>query len=329
MAWWIRPLVRIIAALVLPLIVPAVITGILWALPGDPAEILCPPGICEGTETLRAKFNLDTGPHGFYFAWLSNAAQGDFGNSWRVASGLHVSELLWTSIPRTGWLVVLAMVPMLLGSFLTAINKMPKRLDTLWQGIGLVPAVIVALVFAAVMEIGFGATARFESFVEPLACLNGSMPGSLSWMCFEWPTDLVRLLLGALVLGIADGALAGAIVGTRSVYTEEIKQRYIQIAIMRGETVLSNATPNVLPALVGQMRSRVLHVLSGAVIVEVVMQIEGLGRLLWDGTLLQDFGVVLAASWGLSLLSGAMLLIQAMFEIGVTMYVRYSPKVPE
>ena len=40
-------------------------------------------------------------------------------------------------------------------------------------------------------------------------------------------------------------------------------------------------------------------------------------------------GVVLAAAWGLSLLSGAMLLIQAFFEIGVTMYIRYSPKVPE
>ena len=36
--WWIRPFVRLIAALVLPFAVPGVITIALWMLPGDPAE---------------------------------------------------------------------------------------------------------------------------------------------------------------------------------------------------------------------------------------------------------------------------------------------------
>lgn len=303
MAWWIRPLVRIVAALLLPFLIPAFITGVLWALPGDPAEILCPPGFCDGTEALRERFHLDAGPTGFYSAWLQNAAHGDFGRSWRVAQGIPVLELLMESIPVSTALVGISMVPLLLGSIGAALGWFPKRMDAVWQGIGLVPAVILALLFAAYVEVTYGALS-----------LDG------------WPATL-RLIMGGVVLGVADGALASAVMGTRSVFAEEMKQRYVQMALLRGESSLSNALPNVLPALVGQMRSRVLHVLSGAVIVEVVLGIPGLGQLLWDGTLLQDFGVVLAAAWGFSLLSGAMLLIQALFETGVAMYVRYSPKV--
>ena len=287
MSWWIRPLVRLIAAVLLPIAVPAVITAALWILPGDPAEIICPPGICDGTDALAARWGLDKGPVNFYTNWMANAMTGEFGNSWRVSQGYSVALLLWESIPKTSLLVLLAMLPLLSGSILASLGWMPRRADPLWQLVGLVPAVILALLFAAVVQINFGAMS------------TDGLPG------------MIRLLFGGLVLGFADGAFAGAVVGTRSVFEEEFKQRYVQIAILRGETVLSNALPNVLPALIGQFRGRMLHILSGAVVVEVVLGISGLGELLWDGTLMQDFGVVLAAAWGFALLSAALLFAQA------------------
>ncbi len=94
---------------------------------------------------------------------------------------------------------------------------------------------------------------------------------------------------------------------------------------MRGETPLSNAMPNVLPALVGQFRARALHVMSGAVVVEVILGIPGLGELLWEGTLKQDFGVVLAATFAFSLMSSALLFGQAVSEVGVALFVRRHP----
>ncbi len=301
MSWWIRPLVRFIAALMLPLAVPAVITMALWALPGDPAEIICPPGICDGTEALARRWGLDQGPVHYYSTWLTSAFQGDFGNSWRVSQGFPVSELLWEALPTTAALVLLALVPLLLGGITASAGILPRRLDPLWQGMGLVPSVILALGGAAYVQLTYGAL---------------SMDG--------WP-GTVRLLIGAAVLGVADGALAGAVVGTRSIFEEEIKQRYIQIALLRGESPVSNALPNVLPALIGQFRGRILHVLSGAVVVEVVLGVPGLGDLLWDGTLLQDFGVVLAAAWAFSLLSASLLMFQATCEVLLALYVRRSP----
>ncbi len=302
MAWWTRPLVRFVAALLLPLAIPAVITAVLWILPGDPAAIICPPGICDGTEALAERWGLDQGPIRFYTNWLSHASRGELGNSWRVESGVPLAALLWESVPATAMLCTLAFGVLLGGSVLSVVGVLPTRLDPILQAIGLAPAVIGALVLAAYIEITYG-------------------PQSYA----GWPGWL-RLGCGALVLGIADGALAGAVVGARTSLEEEVKQRYIQIALLRGESALSNALPNVLPAWTGQMRARVLHIMSGAVVVEVVMGIPGLGELLFDGTLSQDFGVVLAAAWAFSLMSAVLLIAQAGIEIAVATWVRRYPR---
>jgi len=301
MSWWTRPIVRVVAAVLLPVAVPAALTAVLWALPGHPAEIVCPPGICDGADALAERWNLHKGPWHFFSTWFGQALQGEFGNSWRAQPGVPVSELLWQSLPETTKLLVLAMVPILSASVAAALGWLPKRLDPVWQVIGLVPAVILALFCAAQVQIAYGAMSH-----------EG------------WPATL-RLLLGALVLGVADSALSGAITGTRGVFQAELRQRYIQIALLRGETPLSNALPNVLPALIGQFRARALHLMSGAVVVEVVLGISGLGELLFDGTLMQDFGVVLAAAWAFSLLSAALLLLQGVLEVAVALWVRWAP----
>lgn len=306
MPWWTRPLVRLAAALALPLLIPALITLILWALPGSPAEIICPREICgSGTDELEAHFHLDNGPVAFYTHWLGNAVQFDFGTSWRVMSGRHVSEMLLGAMPATVKLIGIALTLVLGASAAATAGLIPKQLDPAWQGIGLVPAVIVALVCEAWITISYGAVS-FDGF-----------PGTL------------RLLFGGLVLGVADGTLGQAIQGTRSIFEEEVKQRYVGIAVLRGESVLSNTLPNVMPALAGQLRGRILAILSGSVVVEVVLGIDGLGQLVWAGTLKQDFGLVLAAAWAYALISSALLASQALVEISTAWYVRRSPSVPE
>ena len=164
------------------------------------------------------------------------------------------------------------------------------------------PTVVFSLLAAAAVTIRYGAAA------------------------FDAEASLVKLLLGALALGLADNALSGAVSGVRAVFDAERQQRYVRFSILRGEGELSNALPNVLPAIAGQLRARLLHLLSGAVVVEVVLQIDGLGDLLWGGTLSQDFGVVLAATFGFAVLSAALLLLQALVEIGVALHVRRAPK---
>ncbi len=299
--WWIRPLVRIAAALALPAVVPLAIALLIWVLPGDPAAILCPPEICGGTEELAARWRLDRGPVAFFAAWLGDALHGEFGRSWRVQQGVPVGDLLAGAVPHTLVLVGIAASLLLAGSALAALRgvRPPTRLAL--TALGLVPIVVWALVAAARVEIRFGA----QSF--------GTQG---SW---------VRLLAGAAALGIADGALAGAVSGTFQLIAKERKERYVRVAVLRGEGELANAFPNVAGALAGQLRARFLHLLSSAVVVEAILRIDGVGGLLWAGTLLQDFGVVLAAATVFAAISGVLLVAQAAVEIAVGVFTRSVP----
>ncbi len=304
-AWWIRPGVRVMAALLLPLLVPAIITALIWALPGDPAEIICPPSTCGGTSELAARWHLDQGPWTFFTRWISEALTGEFGMSWRLEQGLPVAALLVESIPVTVKLVLLALVPIVLGVVGAATGVIPQRADGVFATVGLVPALVFALLGSAAVVVKFGASA------------------------FSDEANVWRLLIGALVLGLSDGAFASAVSGVRSVFSAERNQRYVGIAILRGERPLANMLPNVAPALAGQMRARILHLLSGAVVVEVVLGLTGVGDLLWSGTLLQDFGVVLAAATTFACLSALLLLLQAAVEVGVALHVRRAPAVAD
>jgi uncharacterized protein (TIGR00369 family) len=80
--WWLRPLVRSAAALVLPVAVPFLCVLLLWALPGDPASIICPPETCSGTEELARRWNLDQGPTHYFLSWAGGVAQGGFVSGW-------------------------------------------------------------------------------------------------------------------------------------------------------------------------------------------------------------------------------------------------------
>lgn len=292
-------------ALSLPVLVPGIITALLWALPGNPAEIICPREICPATDALAARWRLDKGPWYFYTCWMRDALTGEFGNSWRFSQGTSVTELVVESLPVTASLVVMALLLLLVASALAATRRLPKELDALWQVMGVAPAIVLALAAAAAITLQYGAL---------------SFHG--------WP-GFLRLLSGAAVLSVADGALAAAIVGTRTTFEDEFKQRYVSIAVLRGESPFLNALPNVLPALLGQLRGRVLHLLSGAVVVEIVLQISGLGELLFLGTLKQDFGVVLAASFAFCLMSMGIISMQALSEALVAWYIHRHPALAE
>ena len=301
-AWWLRPAIRLVAALVLPLAVPGILTALIWALPGDPATRVCPTAACAASG-LAARWHLDQGAWGFYTAWLSNAVQGDFGASWFVMQGDSVTGLLAESIPTTVVLLLAGMLPLVIGAVGAGSGVLPRRADGPLQGVGLAPVVIFALFCEAVITLRFGS-------------------GAFGDEATRW-----RIALGATVLGLADGALAGAVSGVRALFRSERKQRYVQVAVLRGEGVLANMLPNLAPALLGQMRARALHLMSGLVVVEVVLKINGLGDLLWQGTLKQDFGVVLAAATAFATISAALLLLQAVGEIFVAMRVRSAPVV--
>ena len=292
---------RLVVALLLPLSVPCIIVYLIWALPGDPASIICPPEICPNTDALAARWNLDQGPWHFFASWVEAAMGGDFGRSWRLEPGAMVAERVFESIGPTLLLVAGAALLNALGAFGALTGMLPQRSHVLFQLVGLVPSLVWALFASAAITLGW----------------IGDGSGAMG----------LRLIVGALVLGVSDAALYSTVNGVHGLVQSERKQRYAQIAVLRGEGVLSNVLPNMLPALAGQLRARIVHLLSGAVVVEVVLEIDGLGDLLWRGALQQDFVVVVATAFFFALISASVLLGQAFVELVCALLVRRAPQV--
>ena len=301
--WWMRPVVRVILAMGLPFLVPLLIAVLVWAMPGDPASIVCSPEACgEGYEALAARWNLDQGPLHFYTNWMGGALHGDLGVSWSYMTGVEVNELVGESVWATVKLIALAGFVLLFGAIRAASRTMSKWTKTVFRGVGVVPAFILALVGSALITIAFGA----ES--------HGTLASS------------IRLLFGAVALALADASLSGTVEGVEDMVESERRQRYVQIGVLRGENELLNVMPNILPALAGQFRARLLNLLSSAVIIEVILEIDGIGDMLWTGTVEQDFGLVLGCSFAFVVIASFFMLCQAMLEIGTALKVRSSPK---
>ena len=182
-----------------------------------------------------------------------------------------------------------------------AFQQPSKRWDPLLVFLSVLPVVVLALLAAAVVELNFA---------------GAGDEGLGYWM---------RLVAAALTLGIADGALSGSILGNRSMFEQENQQRYVGISILQRREQLLQYTSNLAGALVGQYRSRIVQLLSGAVIVEVIVRVDGFGALLWRGTLMQDFGVVLAAATVFASLSSILLLFQAIVEVVQNLHQRRAP----
>jgi len=242
---------------------------------------------------------------GFYSHWIASALQFDFGDSWRVLTGKPVLDLMSDTIPTTFLLIALSLIPISLGSFVGALGRPHKRWDPMLVLLGVIPVVLLSLVTAAFVEVNLG---------------GDSYEGLGYWL---------RLLAGALTLGMADGALTGSVLGSRSLFERENKQRYVGISVLRGEGNFSNTLPNLAGTLIGQYRARIVQLLSSAVIVEVIVGIDGFGALLWRGTLRQDFGVVLAAATVFASISAFLLFLQAVLEVFQVLHQRRSPDLGE
>jgi peptide/nickel transport system permease protein len=295
-------------------------TWLVWSMPGDPVERL---GNLAGVndpisrEAVAQERNLGEGWWHFFESWWDRAIQLDFGKAWTISGNVwdvggmagtsEISAFLMPNILSTLTLVGLALIPVIIGTIGAATRVFPARMDPLLHMAGLIPAVVFSILAMAFVTIKYG---ELDQTLKP---------------------DLlsINLIFGALVLGLSDGAFSGAVIGTRSLFGAENQRRYVAVGILRGERSLSNTLPNVLPALVGQLRARTLHLLSGAVVVEAILEINGLGDLLWQGALTQDLPIMLAAATCFALISAVLLVTQSLVEIGVAWHVRRGPRIRE
>ncbi|GIX48596.1 MAG: ABC transporter permease [Candidatus Tectimicrobiota bacterium] len=274
----------------------------LRAIPGDPVSVMLgPEATPEAVAQLRHNLGLDRPFYVQYVFWLWNLGRGDLGRS--IVNGERVLVLLGQAAPRTFAIAVLALAISLAvalpAGIVSALKKhtFPDHVATVVAFLGLsMPNFWLGIVLILVFAVKLG-------WLPAL----GYVPLSEGF----WPW-LRHLLLPAFTSGTAFAAIIMRM--TRSAMLEVLHAPYISTARAKGlrerVVILKHALKNALIPVITVIGIAFSLLLVGAVVVEEVFAIQGLGRTLVRSIINRDFPVV----------QGAILLIAGIF-VGMNLLV--------
>lgn len=287
---------RVIGAVLVMWAVATLVFFMLRLVPGDPiAAMLADAGGPDEIAAMRQKLGLDQSVFVQYGKWFLNMLQNDLGTS-IYGSRIPVTQILSEAIPRTLSLSLLAfliaMVIALPAGILSATrrNSTTDNVVSFFAFLGLsMPdfwlAILLIIVFAANLQ-----------WLPAI----GYVPISEGF----WPW-LRHLILPAIAIGTAFSAIIARMI--RSSLLEVLKADYMRTAAAKGLTprmiMLGHALPNALIPVITVIGIAFALLVSGAVVVENVFAIKGLGRVLIQGILNRDYPVV----------QGAVLVVSAIF----------------
>lgn len=299
---------RLLQAIVVLFVVSLLVFLAMRLLPGDPLTIyiiqqdisfLTP----EAEALLRHQFGLDQPLAVQYFNWISNVLRGDFGES----LFLHepVIQLLAQRMPVTlclgGLSFVIASVFGMFFGVLASLRR-GKWLDSaisvlanfgisspaFWLGI--------LMIYGIGLHLGWLPTQGFTS------------PFDDFWLSVK------KLIMPVLVLSAF--SLASITRQTRSSMLEVVRQDFIRTAWAKGlkEAVIvrRHVLKNGLIPVITLMGTQVSMILGGAVLIESVFAIPGMGRLMVSSVFGQDYPVVQA---GILVIGAAVVLANLAVDI--------------
>lgn len=274
----------------MPLVALAVMTAVfamVRLLPGDVVSVLSAeaPQYGDASE-LRAELGLDQPVAQQYASFLGNVVTGDFGTS--LFFQRPISEDLARAVPVTVEVTVLAVV-------LSVALAVPLGVITATQRNTPFDRVIrvVSMVFYAVPTFWLGSLA-----ITFLALWFRWSPPIQYRPIWEDPvSNLAQFIVPATVLAI--GSLGLKVRLVRSQMLEVLEQDYIRTARAKGLTgrlvVGRHALRNALVPVVAIIGNQMGGLIGGAVVVESIFGLPGLGRLLIDGVDHRDYPMVQAA----------------------------------
>jgi peptide/nickel transport system permease protein len=253
-------------------------------IPGDVAPILLgTQATDQQIETLRRTFGLDRPLPIQYLDWLSHVLRGDFGVSFRTNR-----PVLPDLVSRFGVTLQLTLVSMLV-ALLVAIPLGVASAANRGRGSDAV-ARVLALLGLSIPNFWLGTLLiLFVSLV-----LHWLPPvGFVSLLDNPWQA-IQTLILPSVALGTAVAAFIMRLV--RSSLLEVLRQDYVRTARAKGlrdRTVLyRHALKNAFIPVLTVIGVQVGYLLGGAVIIESIFSLPGMGRFLLDSISNRDYSIV-------------------------------------
>jgi peptide/nickel transport system permease protein len=274
---------RLLVAIPSLLIASFIVFTLPRLIPGDVVQLMLEEkAYGKDLEDLRARLGLNRPVHVQYLDWLGQVARGDLGESlWTRQTVL--SELA-RRLPVTatlGLMAVAVAVAVGVPVGVIAATRQDGLLDFVARStaiLGLsVPAFVTALLVTLLPAIWWGWTPpRYVEFTRDPA------------------GHLVQFVLPAVILGVASAA--GIMRLTRGMLLEVLRQDYVRTAWAKGlrerAVVLKHALKNAVIPVVTVLGLQVAAIAGGAVIIEWIFGIPGMGQFLVDAITQRDYPVI-------------------------------------
>jgi peptide/nickel transport system permease protein len=278
---------RLVSLLPIALITSFLVFSMLLLLPGDPTYALLGEYASEADRVaLRLKLGLDQ-PFIFQYArWLWDILTGDFGRSLRTQE--PVADMLWTAIPVTVELTLLAVV-------LSVVIGVPFGILAALKRNGWIDFTVSFLAMGGMALPYFWAGILL---IRLFSLQLGWLPPSGYVPFFEDPVqNLKMMILPALTVGTSLVALVMR--QTRTSMLEVLSQDYIRTARAKGVSnarmLVRHALHNALIPVVTVIGLQTGALVSGAVVTETIFSLPGLGRMVVSGIFERDLAPVQAS----------------------------------
>jgi peptide/nickel transport system permease protein len=273
------------------LMITLVVFVMMRSIPGDPVVALLGDAYTE-EDAIKARvaYGLDKPILIQYVIWLGRLVQGDWGTS--VLSGRPVLKDVLVRMPVTLELIVLSMAVALAIAIPAAIigavkqNTWPDYAATTVAMIGVsIPEFFVGVLLLLAFSFGLGGLLPSSGWVY----LPGTCPSMVCGVSL-WG-NMQHVLMPAIALGIGRAAILTRLLRTSML--EVIRTEYVTTARAKGmaerRIVLKHALKNALIPTVTVMGLQVGFLIGGAIVVETLFAMPGLGTFGIDAIFARDY----------------------------------------
>jgi peptide/nickel transport system permease protein len=273
---------RLLGIIPTVLMITLVVFLMMRSVPGDPVVALLGDAYTE-EDAIRTReaYGLNEPIMVQYFIWLGKLVQGDWGTS--VLSGRPVLKDVLLRLPVTLELIVLSMAVALIIALPAAIigavrqNTWPDYAATTAAMIGVsIPEFFVGVLLLLVFSFGMGGLLPSSGWIY----LPGTCPTIVCGVGL-WG-NLTHVLMPAVALGIGRAAIL-----TRLLRASMTTARAKGVAERR--IVLKHALKNALIPTITVMGLQVGFLIGGAIVVETLFAMPGLGTFGIDAIIARDY----------------------------------------
>jgi microcin C transport system permease protein len=280
-------------------------------------------------EAIKKQYGFDKPPLERFWLTVSTFARFDFGTSFQ--GNQDVWTLIKSKLPVSISLGVWSFFTAYLLAIPLGVAKAVRegsRFDALSSLAVLVGFALPGFVLGVVLIVLFSGGSFLEWF--PLRGLTSD-----NWDELSWPARIVdylwHLVLPLTCLTI--GSFATLTMLTKNTFIEEIRKQYVLVARAKGlsertvlyKHVFRNA---LLPIVTGLPAALVAAFFGGALLIETLFSLDGLGLLSYESILRRDYPVVLASVYLLALIGLAIKLLCDLLYVLVDPRVQFGQVAP-